>query len=83
MREIKRLNREVFMPLIHRPGEAQTDFGYTLVKMSGQLRWVVFFVMSLRYSDAFCLMVFERECTESYWGGDNRAFEFFGGAPLR
>ena len=29
--EIKRIRREVFMPLIHRPGEAQVDFGYALV----------------------------------------------------
>ena len=35
VREIKRLKRDVFMPLIHRPGEAQVDFGYALVKMSG------------------------------------------------
>ena len=38
VREIKRLKREVLMPLINRPGEAQVDFGYALVKMSGQLR---------------------------------------------
>jgi transposase len=82
-REIKRLKREVFMPLIHRPGEAQVDFGYALVKMSGQLRKVAFFVMALPYSDAFFLMAFERECTESYWEGHARAFEFFGGVPYR
>jgi transposase len=55
VREIKHLKREVFMPLIHRPGEAQVDFGYALVKMSGQLRKVAFHVMSLPYSDAFFL----------------------------
>ena len=37
VREIKRVKREVFMPLIHRPGEAQADFGYALVKISGLL----------------------------------------------
>ena len=79
VREIKRLKQEVFMPLIHRPGEAQVDFGYALVKMSGQLRKVAFFVMALPYSDAFFLMAFERECTESYWEGHARAFEFFDG----
>ena len=83
VREIKRLKREVFMPLIHRPGEAQVDFGYALVKMSGQLRKVAFFVMALPYSDAFFLMAFERECTESYWEGHVQAFEFFGGVPHR
>jgi len=27
-------NQEVFMPLIHRVGEAQVDFGYALAKVS-------------------------------------------------
>ena len=81
--EIRRVNREVFMPLIHRPGEAQVDFGYALAKISGVLKKVAFFVMVLPYSDAFFVMAFERECTESYWEGHARAFEFFGGVPKR
>ena len=83
VREIKRVKREVFMPLIHRAGEAQADFGYAAVKVSGQLRKVGFFVMVLPYSDVFFVMAFERECTESYWEGHVRAFEFFGGVPQR
>jgi transposase len=83
VREIKRVKREVFMPLIHRPGEAQADFGYAAVKVAGQLRKVGFFVMVLPYSDVFFLKAFERECTESYWEGHVRAFEFFGGVPQR
>jgi len=83
VREIKRLNKEVFMPLDHQAGEAQVDFGYALAKVSGILRKVAFFVMVLPYSDAFFVMVFERECTESYWEGHVRAFEFFGGVPQR
>jgi transposase len=35
VREIKRVKQEVFMPLIHLPGEAQADFGYALAKISG------------------------------------------------
>jgi transposase len=83
VRELKRVKREVFMPLIHRPGEAQVDFGYALVKVCGILRKVGFFVMVLPYSDAFFVMAFERECTESYWEGHVRGFEFFGGVPNR
>ena len=83
VREIKRLKREVYMPLNHRPGEAQVDFGYALAKVSGVLRKVAFFVRALPYSDAFFVMSFERECTESYWEGHARAFEFFGGVPGR
>ena len=37
VRELVRLKQEVFMPLIHRPGEAQVDFGHALAKVSGAL----------------------------------------------
>jgi len=83
VREIKRLNREVFMPLVHRPGEAQVDFGQALARIAGVLRKVWFFVMVLPYSDAFFVMAFERECTETYWEGHKQAFTFFGGVPRR
>jgi transposase len=83
VREIKRVKQEVYMPLDHRPGEAQVDFGYALVKVCGELRKMGFFVMVLPHSDVFFVMVFERECTESYWEGHVRAFEFFGGVPQR
>ncbi len=83
VREIKKHNKEVFMPLRHRPGEAQVDFGYALVKMAGVLRKIAFFVMTLPYSDAFFVMAFDRECTETFWEGHVRAFEFFGGVPQR
>ena len=83
VRELMRLKQEVFMPLIHRPGEAQVDFGYALVKVAEVLRKVGFFVMVLPYSDAFFVMAFERECTETYWRGHAQAFEFFGGVPIR
>ena len=34
VRELLRVKQEVFMPLVHRVGEAQVDFGYALVKVS-------------------------------------------------
>ena len=83
VREIKKVSREVFMPLIHRPGEAQVDFGYALAKVSGELRKVALFIMALPYCDAFFVTAFEKECTETYWEGHARAFEFFGGVPKR
>ena len=45
VRELKHRLKEVYVPLIHRPGEAQVDFGYALVKMAGVLRKMAFFVM--------------------------------------
>ena len=35
VRQIRRVKREVFMPLIHRPGETQVDFGFALAKVAG------------------------------------------------
>jgi transposase len=83
VRELTQRNQEVFVPLVHRPGEAQVDFGYALAKVSGQLCKVAFFVMALPYSDAVFVMAFERECTETFWEGHVRAIEFFGGVPPR
>jgi len=81
--ELKAVKREVFVPLIHRPGEAQVDFGHALVNVDGELRKRPFFVMSLPYSDGFFVQVFERENTESFWEGHVRAFRFFGAVPGR
>ena len=81
--ELRARRREVFVPLEHRPGEGQVDFGHALVKEAGQLRRRPFFAMSLPYSDAFFVQVFERECTESFWEGHLRAFEFLGAVPRR
>jgi transposase len=83
VRQIKRTIKEVYMPLIHRPGEAQVDFGHALVKMAGVLRKICFFAMALPYSDAFFIRAYERECTETFWDGHVRAFEFFGGVARR
>jgi transposase len=83
VRQLKRRQQEVFLPLVHRPGEAQVDFGQALVRMAGVLRKVFFFVMALPHSDAFFVMAFERECTESFWEKHVRAFAFFGGVPCR
>ena len=79
VRELTQKNQEVFVPLVHRPGEAQVDFGHALAKVNGRLRKVAFFVMALADSDASFVMAFERECTETFWEGHVRAFEFFKG----
>src|SRR5271170_2862449 len=83
VRELTAHRQEVFVPLIHRPGEAQVDFGEALVNLNGKLRKVHFFVMALPHSDASFVMAFERECTETFWEGHVQAFEFFGGVAKR
>jgi transposase len=67
---------EVFVPLAHRPGAAQVDFGEEQVK-------VAMFVMTLPYSDAIFCQVFPHECTEAFQEGHKRAFSFLGGVPRR
>src|SRR5208283_4843955 len=83
VRELTQRSQEVFVPLVHRPGEAQVDFGEALVKMNGRLRKVAFFVMALPYSDAPFVMAFESERTETFWEGHVQAFDFFKGVPNR
>ena len=81
--EIQRTSSEVYMPLVHRPGDAQVDYFHALAKLGGVLRKVAIFLMALPYSDAFFMMCVPRECTESFWEGHVRAFAFFGGVPDR
>jgi transposase len=83
VREIKRTSGEVYMPLVHRPGDAQVDYFHALAKLGGVLQKVAIFLMALPYSDAFFMMCVPRECTESFWEGHVRAFAFFGGVPGR
>jgi transposase len=83
VRDLRLKGREVFVPLVHRPGEAQVDFGEAVVKLAGQLRKVAFLVMALPHSDAFFLRAYDRECTETFWDAHVRAFDFFGGVPRR
>ena len=60
---------EVFVPLAHRPGEAQVDFGQAEVTLDGQTTTVALFVMTLPYSDAIFVSAFPRECTEAFLEG--------------
>ena len=83
VRRWRRRSAEVFMPLVHRPGEAQSDFGTATVIYRGQERKVAMFVMSLPFSDALFFQIFPRECTETFQEGHRRAFEFFGAVPKR
>jgi transposase len=83
VRAWKQQTREVFLPLSHPPGEAQVDFGFADVWLSGELTKVALFVMTLPYSDAIFIQAFPRECTEAFLEGHKRAFAFFGGVPTR
>ena len=81
--ELKHTSQEVFVPLVHRPGEAQMDFGQALVKMDGTLRKAMFCAMALPNSDGMFIAAYPRECTETFQDGHVKAFAFFGGVPCR
>ena len=83
VRDLKCTSQEVFVPLVHRPGEAQMDFGQALVKMDGVLRKVLFFATALPCSDAMFIVAYPRECTETFQDGHVRAFRYFDGVPRR
>ncbi len=84
VRELRRqAPKEVFMPLVHRPGEAQVDFGHALAEIGGRLTKIVFFVMSLVHSDAMFVVAFPRECGEAFAEAHLAAFAFFGFVPRR
>tara|TARA_R100000789_G_C3017065_1_gene152677 strand:+ start:157 stop:1659 length:1503 start_codon:yes stop_codon:yes gene_type:complete len=83
VREWKHHRQEVFLPLVHRPGESQVDIGFADVLLNGEMIKVCLFVMTLPYSDAIFMQAFPRECTEVFLEGHKRAFQFFGGVPTR
>ena len=81
VREQKRRTKEVFLPLSHRPGHAQVDFGETLGVIGGVECKIHFFVLSLPHSDAVFVKGYPAETTEAFCDGHVSAFAFFGGIP--
>src|SRR5665647_1156881 len=80
---LRRHAAEVYVPLAHRPGGAQFDFGEASVRIAGDECKAHFAVMSLPYSDAFFVRAYPRECTETFQDAHAATFAFFGGVPTR
>lgn len=84
LREKRRQQAEVFIPLIHRPGEeAQVDFFEVTVEEGGQMRKVYKFVMRLMYSGRDFVWLYERCDQLSLLDAHVRAFSYLGGVPQR
>ena len=81
VRERRRGQREMFVPLAHPPGQAQADFGEADVVIAGVKRRAHYFILSLPHSDAFFVAAYPAATTEAWLDGHNRAFAFFGGVP--
>jgi transposase len=83
VRASKQSQAEVFVPLLHPPGEAQADFGRAEVIVAGVPHKAALFVLTLPHSNARFGCLFPRECTETFHEGHARAFAFFGGVARR
>jgi transposase len=74
-------SQEMFVPLMHTPGEAQADFGEALVVVAGVERKAHYLAMDLPHSDDGFVVAFPAETTEAFLEGHVRAFAYFGGVP--
>jgi transposase len=83
VRAYKQSQAEVFVPLLHPPGEGQVDFGRAEVVVAGVRHKAALFVLTLPFSNARFGCLFPRECTEAFHEGHARAFAFFGGVTTR
>jgi transposase len=83
VRAYKQSQAEVFVPLLHPPGEGQVDFGRAEAVVAGVRHKAALFVLTLPHSNARFGCLFPRECTEAFHEGHARAFAFFGGVATR
>jgi transposase len=71
----------VFIPLSHKPGHAQVDFGEADGIIDGKLVRFHYFCMDLPHSDAPFIKAYPAEVAEAFCEGHVAAFAFFGGVP--
>lgn len=84
LRERRRQKAEVFIPLVHRPGEeAQVDFFEVTVEEDGEQRKAWKFVMRLMYSGKDYLRIYDHADQLSFLDAHVRAFAYLGGVPQR
>ena len=84
LREVKRRKAEVFIPLVHRPGdEAQVDFFEVTVDEAGTRRKAWQFLMRLMYSGRDFAWLYHRCDQLSFLDGHVQALEYFGKVPHR
>lgn len=83
LRERRRRAAEVFVPLVHRPGEGQVDFFEVTVEEGGQRRKAWKFLLRLMYSGRDFVWLYDRCDQLSFLDGHVRAFETLGCVPRR
>jgi transposase len=82
-RERRRQRTEVYVPLIHRPGEAQVDFFEVVVEVGGERRKAWKFLLRLMYSGREFAWLYERYDQLAFLDGHVRAFTYLGGVVRR
>ena len=84
LRERRRQSAEVFIPLLHRPGEeAQVDFFEVTVEEDGEQKKVWKFVLRLMYSGRDYVRLYAAADQLSFLDAHVRAFTYLGGVPER
>ena len=73
--------REMFIPLSHRPGHAQADFGEADGYIGGKKVRFHYFCMDLPHSDGCFVKAYPAGTAEAFCDGHVAAFDFFGGVP--
>ena len=74
-------SREMFIPLSHRPGHAQADFGEADGTIAGKKVRFHYFCVDLPHSDGCFVKAYPAETAEAFCDGHVAAFDFFGGVP--
>jgi transposase len=83
LRELRRRAAEVFVPLVHRPGEGQVDFFEVTVDVAGERRKAWKFVLRLMYSGRDFVWLYDSCDQLSFLDGHVRAFSWLGWVPAR
>ncbi|HEV7944210.1 MAG TPA: IS21 family transposase [Solirubrobacteraceae bacterium] len=83
LHELRRRAAEVFVPLVHRPGEGQVDFFEVTVDVGGERRKAWKFVLRLMYSGRDFVWLYDSCDQLSFLDGHVRAFAWLGWVPTR
>jgi transposase len=73
--------KEVFVPLSHRPGHAQADFGEADIYLNGAKARIHYFCLDLPQSVAIFVKAYPAETTEAFVDGHVSAFAWLNAVP--
>ncbi|MHB8381417.1 MAG: IS21 family transposase [Candidatus Binataceae bacterium] len=82
-RERRRRRAEGYIPLVHRPGEAQVDFFEVVVEVGGERRKAFKFLLRLMYSGREFAWLYQRCDQLAFLDGHVRAFSHLEGVARR